>query len=147
MCSHAPKDIPLDIYKPDLPLHMMSLSADDLVSACGHISRLEEVVLKALRGVNLEVPNVQHTLGTGIGQLYGERDILVRFLKRRDVGRLSIRALTALEVKVRILQRQTNRLLADVKLLVLNIDTARTLSGGVVRRAKRDHKYQVSGPY
>jgi hypothetical protein len=145
--TQAPQEIPLNIFRPDPPLFMLSMTADDLVTACGAISRQEDLVAKALRAVNLEVPTYQHSIGTGIGELYSQRDSLVRLLKRRDYGRLGIKAMNTLEMKVRILQQQTNLLLADVELLAFNIDTARGTAGGVVRSAKRDYKAKTAAPY
>jgi hypothetical protein len=126
---------------------MLSMTANNLVTACGAISRQEDLVAKALRAVNLEVPTYQHSMGTGIGKLYCQRDILQRLVKRRDFGRIGIKAMNALETKVRILQLQTNLLLANVELLASNIDTARNTAGGVVRSAKRDYKAKTAVPY
>jgi hypothetical protein len=145
--TQAPKETPLNIFRPDPALHMLSMTADDLVIACGAISRQEDLVAKALRAVNLEAPTYQHSMGTGIGELYCQRDILQRLVKRRDFGRIGIKVMNALETKVRILQLQTNLLLADVELLASNIDTARSTAGGVVRSAKRDYKAKTAVPY
>jgi hypothetical protein len=46
--TQAPQEMPLNIFRPDPPLFMLSMTADNLVTACGAISRQEDLVAKAL---------------------------------------------------------------------------------------------------
>jgi hypothetical protein len=133
-----------DPNKADLQLRMLGMTADDLILALGRIARQEDAVMDVLRSLNQEAPFLQHDVGKGIGQLYGEYNVKNRYTVRRDFARIAARWMIRIEAKALLLEKQTDALLADVQLLVGNMETARGVANGVIRTAKRDIKRTVA---
>jgi hypothetical protein len=130
----------VDPEEPDTVLYMMGLGADDFIRFCGHICQQEDDVSSALRTVNLLGPHLQHILGTGIGQLYGEHSLKTRYTKRRDFARLATRCILQIQVKLELLRKQADMMVGDIEVLVLNMAAAKEISYAVARTAKADLK-------